>query len=240
MTDQLRGSIHLIIGPMFSGKSSELHRQIRRSQIAGRKCWVFKHASDTRYGTDLGQTATHDGHKQACVGVTTAELKQLLRALQHRPAEATEAKLRPALLSLVQEAKSGQMPDIVGIDEGQFFKQELSPFCQYLCLRGVSCVVAGLDGDHKQDPFVNIVNLVARSETVTKLRAVCCKRMPGCHGDASFSVRVQHATPKPTLSPGSGNQAKSTIKTHAPVSRPRTDFVVGGSDAYEARCRVCI
>eukprot|EP00735_Rhodelphis_limneticus_P013298 TRINITY_DN6910_c0_g1::TRINITY_DN6910_c0_g1_i1::g.13363::m.13363 TRINITY_DN6910_c0_g1::TRINITY_DN6910_c0_g1_i1::g.13363 ORF type:complete len:268 (+),score=34.48,sp/P04184/KITH_MOUSE/61.02/2e-64,TK/PF00265.13/1.4e-63,AAA_14/PF13173.1/0.0011,DBD_Tnp_Mut/PF03108.10/0.85,DBD_Tnp_Mut/PF03108.10/3.9e+02,DBD_Tnp_Mut/PF03108.10/5.1e+03,AAA_10/PF12846.2/0.26 TRINITY_DN6910_c0_g1_i1:71-805(+) len=138
------GSIQLILGPMFSGKSTELVRIIRRYGIAGRKCLVIKYKNDTRYSDEC--LSTHD--------------RQMIPAI--------------ALERLLPDALSFHVDDIdcIGIDEGQFFP-DIVQFCEEMANRGKTVVVSALDGDFQRKPFGSILELVPKCEGVFKLTSVC-------------------------------------------------------------------
>jgi len=137
------GRIEVITGCMFSGKSEELVRRLRRAQIARKRVLAIKHSSDDRYDvTDIG---CHTGDKFKAV--TAADV--------------------PELAALIQDV------DVVGIDEGQFFHPGLVELCEELANNGVRVIVAGLDQDSNAEPFGPIPALMVIAEDVTKLTAVC-------------------------------------------------------------------
>jgi len=138
-----RGSVELILGPMFSGKTTELLRRIRRHLFAGRSCVVVNHARDVRcVETDV--VATHD--------------HQTFHAL-------VKSALLPALDELLAFG-------VVGIDEGQFFP-DLDIFADLAANQGKIVIVAALDGNHKRQPFGKISQLIPLVESVVKLSAIC-------------------------------------------------------------------
>ena len=138
------GWIEVIVGSMFSGKSEELIRRLRRAQIARQKVQIFKPALDTRHAAD--QIVSHSEMRLASATVTSAR----------------------ALLDAVD-------PDteVVGIDEGQFFDQELPTVCNTLADRGKRVIVAGLDQDYLGRPFEPMPQLLAIAEYITKTLAIC-------------------------------------------------------------------
>ncbi|AYP74215.1 thymidine kinase [Fowlpox virus] len=139
------GEIRLIIGPMFSGKTTELVRLIRRFMISGRKCIIIKHCSDSRYTEgDLEAIYTHD--------------KISMKALSS-----------DNLLSLVSTLDEFE---IIGIDEGQFF-EDIAEFSEIMANKGKIIIVAALNGDFKRDLFGNIFKLLPLSESITSLTAIC-------------------------------------------------------------------
>eukprot|EP00899_Mesostigma_viride_P007488 jgi/Mesvir1/16740/Mv15122-RA.1 len=146
---------------MFSGKTTELLRRLNEARDVGRRVLCIKSGKDNRYSDD--EAVTHDGKRMACIAIH--RLEHLLPSLQ-----------------------SGEFKDVemVGIDEAQFF-EDLEPFCAAAAdLLGKTVVVAGLDGDFRRRPFGKVLDLVPKSDSVTKLRAVC----KYCTGDAVFTVRV--------------------------------------------------
>jgi thymidine kinase len=138
------GAIEVICGSMFSGKTEELLRRIKRAQIARQKVQVFKPLIDNRYSADHVQS--HDSNK-----------------VLSRPVE----KARD-ILKLVEDTTR-----IVGIDEAQFFDESVVEVAQKLANRGVRVICAGLDMDFRGQPFGPMPRLLAVAETVTKLSAVC-------------------------------------------------------------------
>lgn len=140
---QRSGWIEVICGCMFSGKTEELIRRLRRAAIAELKVEVFKPKIDTRY--DENNIVSHD---------TSALL-------------ATPVGDSADLLGISQETS------VVGVDEAQFFDMELPSVCQELALRGIRVIVAGLDMDYRGQPFGPIPNMLAIAEYVTKVHAIC-------------------------------------------------------------------
>ena len=138
------GWIEVIVGSMFSGKSEELIRRLRRAQIARQKVQIFKPSLDTRYGDDA-----------------------IVSHSEMRIPSRTVANSR-ALLELVQDDT-----EVVGIDEVQFFDQELPAFVNALADRGMRVIVAGLDQDYLGKPFEPMPQLLAIAEYITKTLAIC-------------------------------------------------------------------
>ncbi len=138
------GWIEVICGSMFSGKTEELIRRVRRAQIARQKVQVFKHSLDARYAER--EVASHNGLQLEAVPV---ENSTQLRAL------------------IAPETT------VVAIDEGQFFDEGLVPLCEELADRGLRVIVAGLDLDFRGEPFGPMPQLMARAERVDKLQAIC-------------------------------------------------------------------
>ncbi len=138
------GSIETIVGCMFSGKTEELMRLLRRAQYAKQRFQVFKPRIDDRYSLD--SVASHNRALMASIAID-------------RAAE--------IYLHLKPETQ------VVGIDEGQFFDEELVDVASELASRGLRVIVAGLDLDWRGEPFSPMPDLMAVSETVRKLQAVC-------------------------------------------------------------------
>lgn len=158
-----RGSVEVVCGSMFSGKTEELLRRLKRARLAKLPVVVFKPKVDQRY--DAVKVVTHEGHGIDAIPV----------------ANATE------LLAELPAIPLGQrVPAVVGIDEVQFFDESIVAACQELAGRGVRVVCAGLDQDYRGLPFGPIPALMAIAEYVTKLHAVCSR----CGGEASRSQRL--------------------------------------------------
>jgi len=137
------GWLEVVCGPMFSGKSEELIRRLRRAEIAGQKALIVKPRIDDRY--DIGHVVSHAGAKMRAVAVS-------------RPEE-------------IVGIADGY--DAVGIDEVQFFSREIVAVIERLVDRGARVVVAGLDQDFRGLPFGSLPELLCRAELVDKLQAVC-------------------------------------------------------------------
>jgi thymidine kinase len=138
------GWIEVIVGSMFSGKSEELIRRLRRAQIAKRRVQVFKPAIDDRY------SETH---------ITShSEMRLPSQAVQ------TAADILAAVLDDTE---------VVGVDEGQFFDDDLPAVCTELANRGKRVIVAGLDQDYLGRPFEPMPQLLAIAEYITKTLAIC-------------------------------------------------------------------
>jgi len=140
------GWIEVICGSMFSGKTEELIRRLRRARIAKQKVQVFKPAIDTRYADR--EVTSHNGLQIKAIPVeNTAQLEGLI---------ATDTT-------------------VVAIDEAQFFDDEIVQLCTTLADRGLRVIVAGLDMDFRGEPFGPVPDLMARAEQVNKLQAICVK-----------------------------------------------------------------
>jgi thymidine kinase len=140
---QRSGWIEVVCGCMFSGKTEELIRRLKRAKIAEMQVEVFKPRVDTRY--DEAAVVSHD---------TTSVL-------------ATPVAHSSRLLEVAENVS------VVGIDEAQFFDAELPEVCQTLALRGVRVIAAGLDMDYRGVPFGPMPSLLAIAEYVTKVHAIC-------------------------------------------------------------------
>ncbi|MFL5507032.1 MAG: thymidine kinase [Gemmatimonadales bacterium] len=139
------GWIEVISGVMFSGKSEELIRRVRRATLARRAVQVFKSHLDSRY-TGIYNVTSHDG-----------------TALEAAPVDSAAEILR--------QVRAGT--EIVAIDEAQFLGHELVATATLLAQRGVRVIVAGTDTDFRGEPFGAMGDLMAVAETVDKLRAIC-------------------------------------------------------------------
>lgn len=139
------GWIEVICGSMFSGKTEELIRRLKRAQFAKQKVEIFKPAVDIRY--DDEKVVSHDANEIRSTPVPAAANIRLL---------ANDVK-------------------VIGIDEAQFFDDEIVAVCNDLANRGIRVIVAGLDMDFKGNPFGPMPALMATAEYVTKVHAVCTK-----------------------------------------------------------------
>ena len=140
------GWIEVIAGSMFSGKSEELIRRLRRAKIARQKVQVFKPVIDKRYSQDHIVSHSEMRHESSTVE-TAAELR---------------AKVEPGT-------------EVVGIDEGQFFDKELVAVANELADRGLRVIIAGLDQDYMGKPFEPMPQLLAIAEYITKTHAICVR-----------------------------------------------------------------
>src|SRR3990172_2541815 len=178
------GWIEVVCGSMFSGKTEELIRRVRRAKIGRQKVQVFKPGLDTRYAAE--KVTSHNGLDTAAVPVGSTR----------------------TLLELVE-------PDtnVVAIDEVQFFDLDIVSVCQSLAERGRRVIVAGLDMDFRGEPFGPMPLLMAEAEQVEKLQAICVV----CGTPASRTQRLIDGRP---------------ASYNDPI------VLVGGSESYEARCRL--
>ena len=140
---QRSGWIEVICGSMFSGKTEELIRRLKRANIASQKVMIFKPKIDTRY--DEKKVVSHDANSILSTPIDySSKLLQMTEGV-----------------------------DVVGVDEAQFFDMELPDVCQQLALRGIRVIVAGLDMDFRGLPFGPMPNLLSVAEYITKVHAIC-------------------------------------------------------------------
>ncbi len=181
-----QGSLEVICGPMFSGKSEELIRRLRRAKIAQQSVITFKPNIDHRYG--LEYVASHDGNKVEAQPLSNVE----------------------DILNITHEHQAS----VIGLDETQFFAQEIvSVICKLVALQK-RVIAAGLDRDFRGAPFGCMPLLLAIADKVTKLQAICTQ----CGHDAHFTQRLVNGSP---------------AKHDDPI------IMVGAQEAYQARCRGC-
>ena len=149
------GWIEVICGTMFSGKTEELIRRLRRAQIAKMSTTIFKPLVDTRYSDT--QIVSHNQMKM----------------------DSRLVKSSAEILPLSQGSK------VVGIDEAQFFDDDLLPVCKKLASNGARVIVAGLDTDYRGLPFGPMPELMCEADYLDKLRAICVK----CGNPATYTQR---------------------------------------------------
>ena len=142
---QRKGSIEVVCGSMFSGKTEELIRRMRRAQFAKQRVEIFKPAIDIRYSEE--EVVSHDR-----------------RAIPSTPVESSGS-----ILLLANDV------DVVGIDEAQFFDMGIVDVCTQLANKGIRVIVAGLDMDYKGVPFGPMPALLAIAEDVYKTHAICVR-----------------------------------------------------------------
>ncbi|ATG51436.1 thymidine kinase [Brachybacterium vulturis] len=184
------GRLHVIAGPMFAGKTEELLRRVHRARLAGLAVEVIGHRLDSRRGTD--RLSTHAGR--------STPARMLERAEQLRVPAGADRAGAPAV------------PDIVALDEAQFFGPALVPAIEALLEAGIQVEAAGLCLTYDGGPFEPLPTLMAMAEEVVKLTAVCTV----CGADAAFHVRLV------------ADGASALEATAAQV---------GGAESYQARCR---
>ncbi len=142
---QRRGTIEVVCGSMFSGKTEELIRRMRRAQFAKQKVEIFKPAIDTRYSEQ--EVVSHN----------------------HNSIMSTPVESAASILLLAEEV------DVVGIDEAQFFDMGIIDVCRKLASKGIRVIVAGLDMDYKGVPFGPMPALMAIADDVFKAHAICVR-----------------------------------------------------------------
>lgn len=155
ISGERRGFIEVICGSMFSGKTEELIRRLKRARIANLRVEIFKPRVDVRYHEmDI---VSHDEN-----------------AIQSSPIDNSQI-----ILLLAGEV------DVVGIDEAQFFDDQLPDVCDQLAAKGIRVIVAGLDMDYTGKPFGPMPALLAKADFITKLHAICVR----CGNIANYSYR---------------------------------------------------
>lgn len=177
------GWIECITGSMFSGKSEELIRRLRRGVYAKQKVIVFKPTIDNRYHKE--KIVSHNGNAIEAINITEAKEIE-----QHDLSDV----------------------DIIGIDEIQFFDRTVVDIAQDLAKKGYRVITAGLDMDFKGEPFDPVPEMLAVSEHITKLQAVCAV----CGASSSRTQRLIDGRP---------------AKYDDPI------IMVGANESYEPRCR---
>jgi thymidine kinase len=177
------GSVEVITGSMFCGKTDELIRRLRRATIAKQKVQVFKPAIDNRY--TIEKVTSHAGTEFAALPIQSAAeiLTQINRDVT-----------------------------VIGIDEAQFFDDQIVPIVQGLADKGIRVIVTGLDSDFRGEPFGPMPELMAKADDVDKLHAICMV----CGEPASRTQRLVNGHP---------------AHYNDPI------VIVGASEMYEARCR---
>lgn len=159
------GWLEVVTGSMFSGKSEELIKRLRRSKYARQKVVAFKHASDVRY--DDEKLASHS--QSFIEGVPVASVEEMKKIFFEKYSDA----------------------QVIGIDEVQFFGSSVVKFCEDLADMGKRVIVAGLDKDFKGEPFKPMDELLARAEYVDKFQAICAV----CGNPATVSQRLIDGEP---------------------------------------------
>ncbi len=184
MTKYEGGWIEVIVGCMFSGKSEELIRRIKRAIIANQRAVVFKPKIDNRY--DLNKVVSHNGISVEAIVIDKAS-------------------------EIMNYAKDYE---VIGIDEAQFFDNELITIVEELADNGKRVIIAGLDQDFRGEPFGIIPNLMAIADSVDKLHAICVI----CGAVATKSQRLIN---------------------DKPASYDDPVILVGSKETYQPRCRKC-
>lgn len=180
------GRFEVICGPMFSGKSEELIRRLRRAKIAKQSVVTFKHVIDTR--DEIEYIVSHDGNMLNAQSIERVE----------------------DIIKLVEQHNV----QVIGIDEVQFFPQEVISVITQLINMNRRIIVAGLDLDFRGVPFGCMPTLLAIADDITKLKAICSI----CNNDAHFTQRLVNSQP---------------ASYHDPI------ILIGAQESYQARCREC-
>lgn len=179
------GRLEMVCGPMFSGKSEELIRRLKRTMLAKQPTLIFTPQIDDRYLE--GHICSHDGKHLKAIPITSSE-----EILEH----------------ITEETK------VIGIDEVQFLSGDTVGIIMGLVAEDKRVICAGLDKDFKAESFGCIPELLALSDDVTKLTAICMK----CGRPANFTQRLIEGKP---------------ASYNDPI------IMIGASESYEARCRLC-
>ncbi|WP_195940802.1 thymidine kinase [Romboutsia sp. 1001713B170131_170501_G6] len=179
------GYIEVVIGPMYSGKSEELIRRLRRAKIAKQNVVVFKPQIDNRYSKE--DVVSHNGDSINAIPISSA--REIYNHIDNKT-------------------------QVVGIDEVQFFDEEIVEIAMNLADKGIRVIAAGLDMDFKGEPFGPTPKLLAVAEFVDKIQAICSV----CGQPANRSQRLINGEP---------------ARYDDPIIQ------VGAVESYEARCRKC-
>lgn len=193
------GTIEVVAGPMFSGKTEELLRRMRRASLARQNVMLFKPERDNRH--DTTDVVSHDARREPAHAVAdSAALEALVDRMEDQ----------------------GQGPDVIGIDEVQFFDADIVAVCNRLADRGMRVIAAGLDLDYLGRPFGCMPLLLAHAEYVTKLHAICTITGRPAH----FSHRVEGGTEDVQIGGAESYQALSrepyndvVVRSHHRVTR---------------------
>ncbi|HEV7373093.1 MAG TPA: thymidine kinase [Pyrinomonadaceae bacterium] len=190
------GWIEVIAGSMFSGKSEELIRRLRRARIARQKVQVFKPTIDIRYSHDHIVSHSEMRHESSTVE-TAAEI-----------------------LARVEKGT-----EVVGIDEGQFFDNELIVVANELARRGIRVIIAGLDQDYTGKPFEPMPQLLAIAEYITKTHAICVR----CGQPANYSQRTFESEERVAVGAGDRYEARCR-RCFVPHADAPTSYVTEAAD----------
>ena len=184
-----KGWIEVVCGSMFSGKTEELIRRLKRAQFAHQRVEIFKPCIDVRYSEE--EVVSHDAH-----------------AIRSTPVESPQN-----ILLMTSDV------DVVGIDEAQFFDESIVDVCRQLADNGVRVIVAGLDMDYTGRPFGPMPALMATAEYVTKVHAICvrCGNLAHhSHRLTSDEKQVMLGADLPPLLQGAGTQPQDKERAIAP------------------------
>jgi thymidine kinase len=204
------GSLHVLTGCMFSGKTEELLRLLRRASIGGRSVLLIRPLVDTRSPVEVAESRS--GTSYACISVATAE--DILEAAAASPCE------------------------VVAIDEAEMFGTSLAHVADRLATDGYEVIISGLDTDFAGRPFGAMPTLLALADTVTKLTAICT--FPGCGNDATRTQRLVDNQPAaiddPLIVIGGTEDARAPdryearCRTHHRVAPPRNSVIAPDED----------
>ena len=186
------GSVEVIAGCMFSGKTEELIRRLRRAKIARQEIQVFKPIIDKRYSKD--KLASHSGHEFEATPVNNVEeIRELLE----------------------------QDTTVVAIDEAHFFEEEVAPFVQELADKRIRVIVAGLEMDFRGKPFGPMPILMAQTDNVDKFKAICiiCGE-PATRTQRLVDGEPAHYN-DPVIVVGAGELYEARCREHHEVNPPR-------------------
>lgn len=170
---------------MFSGKTEELLRRVKRARLARQRVVLFKPRIDNRY--DDVKVVSHEGLKAEATAVSSsAELLAYLTQSNRSSASPVKPHGGPQTAGVLDALKLESLPDVVGIDEAQFFDDAIVDVAESLANVGVRVICAGLDQDYRGKPFGPMPALMSIAEYVTKLQAVCSR----CGAAACRSQRL--------------------------------------------------
>jgi thymidine kinase len=186
MRHQLEGRIEMITGCMFAGKTEEIMRRIRRAELADKEIEIFTQKKDDRYGEY--QIGSHSGREREAIPVKNAE--EILREVS----DSTQ---------------------VVAIDEANFFSNSLVDVVQEMANNGKRVIISGIDQNFRGEPFSPVPEIMAVSEEVQKLTAICSK----CGDVATRNQRIN--------------------KEGLPAKSSEDEILVSDDSRYEARCRRC-
>ena len=188
---KINGKLEVICGSMFSGKTEELMRRLKRAEYAKLGVLTIKHDIDKRYNKAPSCIVSHEGKERFAFTINNES---------------------DSFEKIIQMANTDI--DIIGIDEGHFFKNAMVDVIRQLIFFGKRIIVAGLELDFRGEPFGIMPALLALADEVTKLKAVCVQ----CGRDAHHTQRIVNGVP---------------ADYNDPI------ILVGASEFYEARCRGC-
>lgn len=221
-TPNIKGSIELIIGPMFAGKSTELLRRVLAAESEGAAVALVKSQKDGRYSTH--EVVTHDGTRRSCH--TYGQLMDFLNMPSSSSLRQQQCIISTTLVVDFQSA------GVIAIDEAQFFP-DLLQFCSTAAdIHGKRVIIAGLDGDFKRSKFGQILDLIPMADSVTKLTATCkfCEEDGLGHVPALFSLRLEHNNKNRRSNSSSGNVDEKE-------EEEEEQELVGGAESYAPACR---